>query len=187
MEEALSGVATPIAGAALLERARRGDNRGFFERIYCATTLAAFGWQGALAQVNHSVSRQTGLVRGMHYQLPPHAEYKLVSCLRGAVYDVVLDLRRGSPTFLHWHGVQLSAENGRALLIPPGCAHGFQTLNEEVEMLYCHSAPYVPASEAGVAWDDARVQIAWPLAVTGMSDKDRQWPRLDAGFTGVCV
>ncbi|MNY38438.1 dTDP-4-dehydrorhamnose 3,5-epimerase [compost metagenome] len=123
----------------------------------------------------------------MHYQLPPHAEIKLVSCIRGAVWDVAVDVRQGSPTFLQWHAERLSADNGRALLIPEGFAHGFQTLTDDVDMLYCHSAPYAPQSEAGLHFQDARLGIAWPLPLTQVSERDQQHPRLDTAFPGVAL
>ena len=141
-------VTLPLPGLQRIERMRLGDARGFLARVFCADELARVGWQKPIAQLNHSYTAARGTVRGMHYQRPPHAEMKLVSCLRGAVWDVAVDLRRESPTFLGWHAEELSADNGRALLIPEGFAHGFQTLSDDVELLYCHSAPHAPAAEA---------------------------------------
>lgn len=187
MLASLISYTTPIAGVARLERVRRGDTRGYFERIFCAETLLACDWHEPIAQINHSYTEHVGVVRGMHYQRPPHADAKLVSCVRGEVWDVVLDLRCGSPTFLHWHGVKLSAENGRALLIPKGCAHGFQTLSNDAELLYCHTAAYTPESDAGVSAIDGRFKIEWPLPISIMSDKDRAYPPIADNFQGVSL
>lgn len=124
----------------------------------------------------------------MHYQQPPFAETKLVRCLRGAAWDVAVDLRAGSPTFLEWHAVELTPENALMMIVPEGCAHGFQALSPECELLYLHTAPHEPAAEAGVAWNDPRIGIAWPLPLPtegGLSDRDRSLPRLDADFAGV--
>ncbi|MFY0476539.1 dTDP-4-dehydrorhamnose 3,5-epimerase [Achromobacter marplatensis] len=178
---------TPLAGLKVVQRHPRGDSRGFLARLFDAGDLHACGWQRGIEQVNHTYTAQAGTIRGMHYQLPPHAEMKLVSCIRGAVWDVAVDLRAGSPTFLQWHAERLSADNGRALLIPEGFAHGFQTLTDDAEMLYCHSAPYSPQAEAGLHFQDARVGIAWPLPPTLVSERDQQHPRLDTAFSGVAL
>jgi dTDP-4-dehydrorhamnose 3,5-epimerase len=175
----------PLAGVMCVTRQRMGDARGFFSRLFCADELAAAGWTRPIAQINHSHTAQAGTVRGMHYQHPPHAEAKVVTCLRGRVWDVAVDLRAGSPTFLHWCAQELSAENGAALLIPPGCAHGFQTLSEDVELLYVHSAPYAPSADAGLNPQDPRLGIRWPLPVGTISDKDAQRPFLAADFIGL--
>jgi dTDP-4-dehydrorhamnose 3,5-epimerase len=138
-----------------------------------------------VAQINHTGTRKKGTVRGMHFQYPPHAELKLVSCLRGHIWDVAVDLRAGSPTFLKWHAEELSAENGRAMLIPEGCAHGFQTLTNDVEMLYVHSAPYVTESEGGVRATDPLLAISWPMPIAEISERDANHPLLDSHFLGV--
>jgi len=178
---------TPLPGLKIVQRHPRGDTRGFLARLFDGADLRACGWTGGMEQVNHTYTAQAGTVRGMHYQLPPHAEIKLVSCIRGAVWDVAVDVRQGSPTFLQWHAERLSADNGRALLIPEGFAHGFQTLTDDVDMLYCHSAPYAPQSEAGLHFQDARLGIAWPLPFTQVSERDQQHPRLDTAFPGVAL
>ena len=126
----------PMSGLALIERQRLGDSRGFLSRLFCAEELNKTGWKKPIAQINHTLTSQCGTVRGMHFQHPPYAEMKLVTCIRGQVWDVVVDLREDSPTFLHWHAEILSRENNRALLIPEGFAHGFQTLVDDVELLY---------------------------------------------------
>jgi dTDP-4-dehydrorhamnose 3,5-epimerase len=167
---------TPIAGLVVLQRLPLGDARGFLERLFCADDLAPAGWTGAIAQINHTFTAERGTVRGMHFQRAPHAETKLVSCLVGAVWDVAVDLRPDSPTYLQWHAEELSADNHRALLIPPGCAHGFQTLSDDVQMLYCHSQAYAPHSEGGLHPQDPRLGIQWPLPVHGLSPRDASHP-----------
>jgi dTDP-4-dehydrorhamnose 3,5-epimerase len=170
--------ALPLAGIRLVERHALKDPRGFFSRLFCADELAAAGWRGPVAQINHTLTRQAGSVRGLHFQRPPHAEMKLVSCLAGEVWDVVVDLRPDSSTYLHWHAQVLSADNRRALLIPEGFAHGFQTLSADAQLLYLHSHPYSPQAEDGLNPTDDQLAIDWPQAITMMSDRDRQHPML---------
>lgn len=177
--------ALPLEGLRLVERQRRGDARGGLSRVFCADELAAAGWQRPLAQLNHTQTTTHGTVRGLHFQRPPHAEMKLVSCLRGRVWDVVVDVRAGSPTFLRWHAEELSADNLRALLIPEGFAHGFQALTDDVELLYCHSAPHAPAAEAGLHPRDPALGIAWPLPIALLSPRDEQHTWIANGFAGV--
>jgi dTDP-4-dehydrorhamnose 3,5-epimerase len=176
---------TPLAGLKCIERLPLGDARGFLARLFCAEELVAAGWRGPIAQINHTFTEARGTVRGLHYQLPPHAEMKLVSCLRGAVWDVAVDLRAGSPTFLQWHAEHLSADNHRALLIPEGFAHGFQTQTPDAEMLYCHSNFYAPAHEAGLHPQDPRIAVAWPLPVQGLSPRDAGHAMTTTEFEGV--
>lgn len=176
---------TPLAGLTRLTRRPMGDDRGFFERLYCATDLAPAGWDGSIAQMNHAYTRLAGTVRGLHFQYPPHAEIKLVSCLRGAVWDVAVDLRRGSPTFLRWHAETLSGDNGCTLLIPRGFAHGYQTLTDDADLIYCHSAAYSPDAEAGVNPADPLLAIPWPLPIAKLSERDTRHPPLDGGFAGI--
>ena len=175
----------PLAGLKLVERTRMGDARGFLSRLFCAEELAAAGWRTPIAQINHAGTAGRGTVRGMHYQRPPHAEMKLVSCLRGEVWDVAVDLRAGSKTFLRWHAERLSADNRRALLIPEGFAHGFQTLTGDVELLYCHAAAYAPESEAGLNPQDPRLQIGWPLPIAALSERDSKHAWLTPDFEGI--
>jgi dTDP-4-dehydrorhamnose 3,5-epimerase len=175
----------PLAGLKLVTRQRQGDNRGFLSRLYCADELALAGWQKPILQVNHTSTVMRGTVRGMHFQCPPHAEMKLVSCIRGEVWDVAVDVRTDSPTFLRWHAEPLSADNGRALLIPEGFAHGFQALTDDVELLYCHSAAYSAGAEAALNPLDSGLGIAWPLPISELSDKDRSRPFVDQNFVGV--
>ena len=176
---------TPLAGLKRVRRQPLGDARGFLVRLFCADELREAGWTRPIAQVNQTRTGARGSVRGLHYQRPPHAESKLVHCLRGEVFDVAVDLRRGSPTFLRWHGERLSGDNGVALLIPEGFAHGLQTLAEDVDMLYCHSAPYVAAAEHGVHPREPRVAIDWPLPIGALSPRDEAHPFLAAGFAGI--
>lgn len=174
-----------LPGLKRIERQIRGDARGFLARIFCADELSSAGWIRPVAQINHTLTAQRGTVRGLHFQKPPWAEMKLVSCLRGEVWDVAVDLRPESPTYLRWHAEVLSAANHRALLIPEGFAHGFQTLGDDVEMIYCHSAPYAPEAEGGVNALDMRLAIAWPLPIEARSPRDEALPVIDESFAGV--
>ena len=176
---------TPIAGLRLVQRQTIGDARGFLSRLFCAQELAAAGWSKPVAQVNHTATQSRGTLRGLHYQTAPYTEMKLVCCLRGEVWDVAVDLRPDSVTYLKWYAQHLSASAHDAMLIPEGCTHGFQTLTDGVEMLYFHSMPYTPQAEAGLHPLDPRLAITWPLPVTRMSDRDAGHPLLDAHFEGV--
>ncbi|MEM5494640.1 dTDP-4-dehydrorhamnose 3,5-epimerase [Hoeflea sp. AS16] len=168
-------------GPVLVRRAPFADERGAFARIFCAEALAGIGWPGPVAQINHSRTEKAGTLRGMHYQRPPHAEAKLVVCIRGAVHDVAVDVRQDSSS-QHAHvGVELSAEAGTAIYIPEGFAHGFQALTDEVELIYIHSVAYNREHEAGLRHDDPVLGIAWPLPVTGLSARDAAHPMIDAG------
>jgi len=175
----------PIRGLAILQRKPIGDERGFLERIFCATELAPFLGERRVEQVNRTLTRRSGTVRGMHFQLPPHAETKFVTCLRGEVFDVAVDVRRGSPTFLRWHAVTLTGAAKRTFVIPEGFAHGFQTLTDDCEMLYVHTAPHRAEVEAGLDPRDPALAIEWPLPITETSTRDASHPRLTPAFTGV--
>jgi len=176
---------TPLAGLKVVQRKPIRDARGYFSRFFCAEEFRQAGLNDRIAQINHSHSKIAGTVRGMHYQRPPHAETKFVSCIRGEIFDVAVDLRRDSPTFLQWHGEILSAENQRSLLIPGGFAHGFQTLTEDCELLYLVSAAYAPTAEGGVNALDPMLKIEWPLPVTEMSEKDRNNVMLPQEYSGI--
>lgn len=178
---------TPLDGLLVLERKRLGDERGYLTRLFCADELAECGWDGPVAQVNETGTAEAGTVRGMHYQNPPHAEIKLVTCTRGAVLDVVVDIRRGSPTFLEHHAVELSDENARSLMIPRGFAHGFQTLTDDVRMVYLHSTAYSAEAEGGLDSRDAALGIDWPLPIRNLSPRDAGHPPLGAEFQGVIL
>jgi dTDP-4-dehydrorhamnose 3,5-epimerase len=177
----------PLAGLKRVERQRQGDSRGFLARVFCADELTAAGWVKPIAQINHTYTAKQGTVRGMHFQRPPRAEMKLVSCMRGEVWDVAVDLRLGSPTFLRWHAERLSAENGCALVIPEGFAHGFQTMTDDVELLYCHSEVYAAQAEGGLNPNDPRLGITWPLAITELSARDVGHALIAFDFEGVRI
>jgi len=177
--------ATAISGLWSVRRTRLEDGRGFLDRLFCTAEFSGVGWQGPVAQINHSYTRQRGTVRGLHFQHSPYAEDKLVSCLRGDVFDVAVDLRQGSPTLLRWHGELLSASNGRALLIPRGFAHGFQALSADCELLYLHSSPYVQQAEGALNARDPQLGIDWPLPITDLSARDASHPLLDGGYGGI--
>lgn len=176
---------TPLDGIWEIEPMTRRDERGSLARLFCEEALAEIAPGLEFKQINHTVTHRQGTVRGLHFQREPALEAKLVCCLRGSVFDVVVDLRAGSPTFGRSHAVELNGEHRRMLLIPAGCAHGFQTLSDEVHMLYQHSAAYSARHEAGLRYDDPRLGIAWPLPATGLSARDRSHPGLDERFEAV--
>lgn len=151
------------------------DERGEFSRIYSVEELARHGISFAINQVNRSLTKKSGTVRGMHFQSHPHGEAKIIQCIRGAVYDVAVDMRPESPTYLQWHGVELTENNSTLYYIPVGFAHGFQTLEDRSELLYFMSTPYVAAAANGVRWDDPKIQVHWPLPVSYCAEKDAQW------------
>jgi dTDP-4-dehydrorhamnose 3,5-epimerase len=167
---------TKLKGAFVIDLEKRGDDRGFFARVFCRNEFEAHGLNSFVAQANTSYSKQCGTLRGMHFQRAPHQEAKLVRCTRGALHDVIVDLRRDSPTFREWVGVDLTAENYRMLYVPEGFGHGFQTLSEDTEVTYLVSEYYEPQAEGGVRFNDPAFGIEWPVEVTEMSEKDRNWP-----------
>ena len=176
---------TPLDGAYTIELEKRGDERGFFARLFCQKEFEAAGLAMSVLQINNSLSAKAGTLRGMHYQLAPAAEIKVVRCVRGALFDAIVDLRPDSPTFGTWFGTELSAENRRMLLVPQGCAHGFLTLTDDTEAFYLVSAFYAPELERGVRYDDPRFGIEWPTRPAEVSPKDRDWPDFDPVFHGV--
>jgi dTDP-4-dehydrorhamnose 3,5-epimerase len=169
---------TPLAGVCVIELDRLTDERGWFARSFDAEEFAARGMNPAVVECNTSFNARRGTVRGMHYQAEPHGESKLVRCIRGAVFDVALDLRDGSPTRLAWHGVELTEDNRRALYIPAGLAHGFQSLSDDSELLYLMGNAYVPDATRGVRWDDPAFAIEWPAADGPriVSERDASYP-----------
>jgi dTDP-4-dehydrorhamnose 3,5-epimerase len=169
----------PLTGAFRVDLEPRGDERGFFARLFCTAEFGVLGLKTQWAQCNTSFSAEPGALRGLHFQRPPMAEVKMVRCLRGAVWDVIVDLREGSATFGHWHGERLDEANRAMIYIPEGFAHGFQTLTAGVEMLYFHSAPYSAAHEGGLRWDDPTVAVNWPHPVTVTSARDAALPTLE--------
>src|SRR5690349_147217 len=163
----------PLEGAYLIDLEQRGDERGFFARLYCEEEFRKQGLDDHFVQVNCSFSAQKGTLRGMHYQLSPNAETKIVRCIKGTVYDVILDIRPDSPTFGRSFGETLSAENRRMMYVPKGFAHGFLTLADDTEAFYFSDEAYAPAGERGIRWDDPRFDIRWPLQPVVVSEKDR--------------
>lgn len=172
---------TPIAGAFVIDIEPRRDARGFFARAWCAEEFAKHGLITHFAQINIGSNHTQGTVRGIHVQRPPHVEVKIVGCTKGAIFDVVVDLRPESPTHRQWFGAELSGDNRRMLVIPERCGHGYQTLTAEADMYYMASTPFAPASAVGVRFNDAAFGILWPLPVALISDADRAWPDYGTG------
>ncbi len=175
---------TPLAGLKEMTRKPLLDSRGYFERFFCETELARVLEGRSIVQINHSMTAAAGTVRGMHFQTEPHAEMKIVSCVRGAVFDVAVDIRKSSPTYLQWHAVRLTEDNHRTLVIPEGFAHGFQALSEHSELIYLCTAAYSPEADSGLSPVDPALSIEWPMPITLMSDKDRQHPPIAAEARG---
>ncbi len=169
---------THIEGPVLVDVEQRSDHRGFFARTFCREEFLAHGLNPDIAQCNVAFNHKRGTLRGMHMQVAPHVETKLVRCIRGAVLDIIVDMRRDSPTRLQHIAVELTAENHRAIYIPPFFAHGFQTLTDDAEILYQVSGAYAPQAERGLRYDDPLLNLPWPLEVTTITDKDRSWPLL---------
>jgi len=170
---------TPIPGAYTIDLEKRGDDRGFFARVFCRNEFAEHGLETQYVQINNSLSVDRGTLRGMHYQLDPAAEVKVVRCLKGALWDAILDLRPGSPTFGRSFGAELTAENRRMMYVPRGFAHGFLTLSDDCEAFYFVSAFYAPEAERGVRWNDPKFAIQWPSPPIVISEKDRDRPDFD--------
>ncbi|HEY0329471.1 MAG TPA: dTDP-4-dehydrorhamnose 3,5-epimerase [Rhodopseudomonas sp.] len=179
--------ATAIAGVWIAESTVRQDHRGAFSRLFCAEEESSFLQGRSIVQINLSLTTAAGAIRGLHFQHPPRAEMKIVRCLRGRVFDVAVDLRKGSPSFLKWIAVELAPDNHRALVIPEGCAHGFQVLEANSELLYLHTEFYSPACEGGVRFDDPMVGIDWPLPPRDLSERDLGHPPLAGSFEGLSI
>lgn len=172
---------TEIAGAFVLQPKLLEDSRGIFSRLFCLDTFDALELEFDLRQINNSTSIQAGTVRGMHYQIAPFAEKKLMRCVSGKIYDVIFDLREDSPTYRQWFGVTLTASSRHMLYIPEGLAHGFQTLEDNTEVVYATSNQYSPEHERGLRWDDPALAIDWPITGdVNLSDKDQQWPPFES-------
>lgn len=180
-------VETPLESLKLIERRPVGDHRGYLERIYCAEELDPLLDGKSIVQINRTLTSRRGSIRGMHFQYPPHAETKIVTCLRGEVFDVAVDIRQGSPTFLHWHAAILSDANHRTFFIPEGFAHGFQTLAEDCELLYLHTAAWSPSAEGGLNPRDPALNITWPEAIADISARDTAHPLVTRQLTGVAL
>ena len=180
-------IPTPLSDLKLVQRKVTEDHRGFLSRFYCVEEFAAAGINKPVAQINHTLTRKKGAVRGLHFQHPPYAEIKLVSCIKGEIWDVAVDLRRDSPTFLRWHGEILSAENRISLLIPEGYAHGFQALSEDCELIYLHTAAYHHEAEGALNVIDPRINITWPLPIEDISERDRSHPFVSHAYQGIIL
>jgi dTDP-4-dehydrorhamnose 3,5-epimerase len=183
----MKSISTFISGVTLVETAPYCDARGHFYRAFCQNELAPILGDRKIEQINVSHTASVGTIRGMHFQHPPYAEMKFIRCLQGEIWDVVVDLRRNSETFLKWHAVELSPEVCNMLVIPEGCAHGFQVLKPESELLYLHTAGYLPQAEGGIRFDDPLVSISWPLPVSDISDRDMLFPFLPSDYAGLIV
>jgi dTDP-4-dehydrorhamnose 3,5-epimerase len=175
---------SPLQGCYIINPNPFEDNRGWFMRTFCKTEFEQIGHQKEWVQHNHSFTTEKGTIRGMHYQPPPYQEIKLVRCIAGVVYDVVVDIRKSSPTFLQWFGVELSAENKKSLYIPEGFAHGFQTLSHNAELIYLHSEKYQSGAESAIHFKDPLININWPLPVSVISERDHAHPLL-VNFDGI--
>lgn len=180
-------ILTPLSGLKLVQRKAIEDHRGFLSRFYCVEEFAEAGINKPIVQINHTLTRKKGAVRGLHFQHPPYAEIKLVSCLKGEIWDVAVDLRSGSPTFLQWHGEILSAANRKSLLIPEGFAHGFQALTDECELIYLHTAAYHSGAEGALNVVDPRLNIAWPSPINDLSERDRHHPFISHEYQGIVL
>lgn len=177
--------ATPLPGNYTISLTPVGDERGWFARTYCKNEFAQIGHMEEWVQMNHSFSAKTGTIRGMHFQRPPYSEIKMVRCIAGAVFDVVVDLRKNAGTYLQWFGTELSAQNKNMMYIPEGFAHGFQTLTDNAELVYQHTAFYRPGAEEGLLYNDERLKITWPLPVAEISERDQHHRKIDSNFKAV--
>jgi dTDP-4-dehydrorhamnose 3,5-epimerase len=173
---------TLIEGAFVIHLSPFKDERGEFARLFCSDEMEKILGKKSIVQINHSLNKEKGTVRGLHFQLAPFAEVKMIRCLRGKVYDVMVDLRKESSTFLRWFAVELSPEANNMVHIPEGCAHGFQTMQDNSELLYFHTAHYHKKSEGGIRYNDPTLAIRWPLAIKNVSEKDKQLPLLEDSF-----
>ena len=175
----------PLEGARVIELEKRGDERGFFARYFCEREFAAEGLESRFVQINNSFTGRKGTLRGLHYQLPPAAEAKIVRCVRGVLWDAIVDLRPNSPSYLKWYGAELSAENRLMMYVPRGFAHAILTLTDDAEALYLVSTFYSPEQERGLRWNDPAFGINWPIEPTDISPKDAKWPDFNPVFHGV--
>ncbi len=175
----------PLPGAYVVEPEIYSDDRGSFYRFYCADEFREIGPSKPWLQLNHSFTKDKATLRGLHYQLPPYAEIKMVKCIAGKALDVIVDLRKDSPGFLQWTSVELTADNKRMIYIPEGFAHGFQTLTDNCELIYHHSAKYMKDAEGGIRWNDPRINILWPLTPVHISDRDQKHPLVTGEFSGI--
>ena len=180
-------VETPLPGAYVIEITPFTDERGLFARTYCRDEFRQINHADEFLQFNHSLTRHKGSVRGMHYQIPPFSEIKLIRCVAGSVFDVIIDIREGSPTFLQYFAVVLAAQTMNSVYVPRGFAHGFQTLEDDSQLIYHHTAIYKPGFENGIRFDDPGINIAWPLKPSMISSKDQSYPLLTNSFKGIII
>ena len=178
---------TGLAGSYVIDIFAIEDERGWFARTFCKDEFAEIGHTKEWVQMNHSFTNEAGTIRGIHFQKPPFSEIKLIRCIAGKVFDVIVDLRKKSETFLKWVGIELSEENKKMIYIPEGFAHGFQTLTDNCQLIYNHSAYYTPGSEGGIKYNDAMININWPVAVKNISERDNNHPLLDRNFEGLNI
>ncbi|MEX1202926.1 MAG: dTDP-4-dehydrorhamnose 3,5-epimerase [Ferruginibacter sp.] len=176
---------TILPGSFIVELMPKGDSRGWFVRTFCKNEFEQIGHSKEWVQMNHSYTARKGTIRGMHFQRTPNAEIKMVRCIAGAIYDVIIDLRKGSTTYLQWFGTELSAVNKKMIYIPEGFAHGFQTLADNSELIYQHSQFYEPGAEEGILHNDTALGIQWPLQVTEVSGRDKLHPIIDSNFKAI--
>jgi len=176
---------TPLQGLYRVDRKPITDQRGFLSRFFCAEEFEEIGFTQSIAQINHTMTKQKGVIRGMHFQYPPHTETKIVACIQGEVFDVAVDIRKDSSTYLQWHAEILSEENQRSLYIPDGFAHGFQTLTDNCQLFYLHSEFFEPEAEGALNAMDSKLAIQWPQQVTEISERDKSHPMLDDMFKGL--
>ncbi len=176
---------TPLQGAYTIDLNKIGDDRGFFARLFCTEEFSNAGLLDRFVQINNSLTKDKGTLRGMHYQLPPEAEVKVVRCIQGALFDVIIDLRPDSPSYTHWYGETLSAANRRMMYVPKGFAHGFLTLEEDTEAFYLAGAPFAPEQERGIRYNDLKFNINWPTEPVNISQKDAEWPDFNTDWHGI--
>ena len=187
MSHRFNFIGTPLTGLYKVEHKPIEDLRGFFSRFFCAEEFKEIGFNQPVAQMNHTLTKQKGAVRGMHYQNSPYTETKIVTCIRGKIFDVAVDVRKDSPTFLQYHAEILSEDNQSSLYIPDGFAHGFQTLTDNCELLYIHSCSYNADAESAINVLDTKLDIEWPLKITDISDRDKNHLMIDSRFEGIVI
>lgn len=180
-------IKTHIAGVYSIKNSISHDNRGTFSRLFCRIELKELLEGKEISQVNRSITHKSGTIRGMHYQKAPFAEIKIIQCIKGRVYDVALDLRKNSETYLQWASIELGENSFDGFVIPEGCAHGFQTIEENSELIYFHTAPYAPEAEAGVRYDDPELKISWPVPISDISQRDLLHPFIGKNFKGIII
>jgi dTDP-4-dehydrorhamnose 3,5-epimerase len=180
-------IETPLKGAYIIELEPFRDSRGLFARTFCKKEFQKIGHNKEFVQFNHSLTLQKGTIRGMHYQVPPNSEIKLIRCVRGNVYDVIIDIRSGSTTFLNYFAVELNEDNMKMIYVPEGFAHGFQTLENNTQLIYHHTQFYSPQHERGIRYNDPVIAVEWPLEPMNVTEKDKNYPLIDNHFKGIKI